>query len=206
VLGISNCPSVLYTFVLASGSLPTVNMAGPTQDSTAPSVKGDLSAASSARQWKKFLDQCLSRRIDINEFRELAKLMISRYSLSERKIIDLVLESRSVTNVPWDPLIPLYVDALHRLGKAKIPDILISLLEHSTISEGRRTGPKSEDGSIDKEKKERKEKSEADTFMTDFRIIQNIAIAVTSGHPPKTTADALNTFVAISNWISGLVS
>jgi mediator of RNA polymerase II transcription subunit 5 len=177
-------------------------MASLTYQSAALPVKSDLSAASSTRQWRRFLDRCLSRRIDVNEFRDLAKLMINRYSLSERKVIDIVLESRSVTNVSWDPLIPLYVDALHLLGKAKIPDILTSLLAHSTISEDRRRGPGSEDASI----KKRKMKSGVDTFMTDFRIIQNIAIAVTSGYPPKTTADALNTFVAVSNWISALVS
>jgi mediator of RNA polymerase II transcription subunit 5 len=177
-----------------------VNMTSLTRHSTSSLVKGDLSKASSARQWKKFLGRCLSQRVDANEFRDLARLMISRYSLSGKKAIDIVLESRSVLNASWDPLIPLYVDALHRLGKAKISDILMSLLEHSTIYEGRQPGPRSEDNSI------KKKRREVNTLMTDFRIIQDIVIAVTSGHPPKTTTDALNTFVTVSNWIFALVS
>ncbi|KAK2777681.1 mediator complex subunit [Emmonsiellopsis sp. PD_33] len=153
-------------------------------------MAGPKSLRSASLQWQKLLHRCLSQRTDASEFRGFAKLMLDRYPLPTRKLIDIILQSRSVTNVPWDPLIPLYVDTIHRLRAIKLENILQSLLAHSTISQNRQSEP---DGSV--------AKTPVSTLMTDYCIIHNATIAATSGHAPKTSSDAANTFAALANWI-----
>ncbi|OAX79225.1 hypothetical protein ACJ72_06457 [Emergomyces africanus] len=158
-------------------------------------MEGLESSRSSSALWKTLLHRCLSQRTDASEFRDLAKLMLNRYSIPAKRLLDLILESRSVTNVPWDPLIPLYVDTLHRLERVAIEDILESLLAHSTVSQKQ---VPAQNRSVTK--------APVSTLMTDYCIIHNATIAATSGHAPKTVADAVNTFSALANWISALLS
>lgn len=152
--------------------------------------------ASSAEQWSKLLRQCLSRRLDAEEVRELAKLLSERDPIPEGKLIDVVLDSRTVTNVPWDPLIPVYVDVLRQLGMIKIPDILSSLLQHSSISEQNN----------DPIKKTAKQSTKVNTFLTDYRILQDILIVVTAGWVPKSHREARRTFSSVSDWVFALLS
>ncbi|PGH22909.1 hypothetical protein AJ80_02958 [Polytolypa hystricis UAMH7299] len=148
-------------------------------------------------QWRKFIEQCLSERTDVASFRELSKLMIDRHPIPGKRLVDIVLDGRSVTNVPWDPLIPLYVDALHRLGRAKVHDILTSLLEHSSLAETARRSSLQDVPNKDKP---------VSTLMTDFRIFQDIIMAVTTGHAPKTSNDANKTLATIADWMSALLA
>ncbi|EEQ83598.2 RNA polymerase II mediator complex subunit Nut1 [Blastomyces dermatitidis ER-3] len=150
---------------------------------------------SSSAQWKTLLRRCLSQRTDASEFRAFAKLMLNRYSIPARRLIDIILALRCVTNVPWDPLIPLYVDTLHRLGSIKLEDILESLLAQSTVSQKQVAA---QNGSTTK--------APVSTLMTDYCIIHNATIAATSGHAPRTTSDAANTFSALAKWILALLS
>ncbi|OJD18406.1 hypothetical protein AJ78_01586 [Emergomyces pasteurianus Ep9510] len=158
-------------------------------------MEGLKSARSSSAQWKNLFHRCLSQRTDTSEFRDFAKLMLNRYSIPARRLLDLLLASRSVTNVPWDPLIPLYVDTLHRLESVRTEDILESLLAHSTVSQKQVSA---QNGSAAKEP--------VSTLMTDYCIIHNATIAATSGYAPKTVADAVNTFSALAKWIFALLS
>lgn len=146
--------------------------------------------AASIEQWNKLLCRCLSRRLDANKFRELAKLLTERDPVPGRKLIDAVLDSKTTTNVPWDPLIPVYVDTLRRLGMAKIPDILSSLLDHSSISEKETT----------------KQSAGLNTLLTDYRILQDLLMAVTAGWVPKSVHETRRTFTLITDWIFALLS
>lgn len=173
----------------------------------------------SLSQWRKLVAQCLSQRASAAEFRDLSKVMLDRYYLSSKRLIDIVLESRIVTDVVWDPLIPLYVEVLHRLSRAKLHDVLISLLQHSTISGGHGSGNGSGTGSGDHDDKFRRQHGgnagavsgfedvkSPSTLMTDYRILQRIIMAATSGHAPKTTTDAVKTFAAVSDWILAMLA
>src|SRR5437879_510824 len=86
-------------------------------------------------QWRKLLHQCLTRRIEANEFRKLATILSRRAPLADPSMIDVVLESRSVTNVQYEPLVPLYIDTLAKQGTVNISTVLRSLLRHSSIGE-----------------------------------------------------------------------
>lgn len=152
--------------------------------------------APSTEQWSKLLRQCLSRRFDAKKFRELAKLLSERDPVPEGKIIDSVLDSRTVTNVPWDPLIPVYVDVLRQLGMIKIPDILSSLLKHSSISEQ----------SHDSIKNTAKQSTKVNTWLTDYRILQDILMVVTTGWVPKSVREARRTLTSVADWIFALLS
>ncbi|PGH29454.1 hypothetical protein GX50_07789 [[Emmonsia] crescens] len=153
------------------------------------------SVKNSTAQWRTLLRRCLSQRTDASEFSGFVKLMLNRYFIPAKRLIDIILVSRSVTNVPWDPLIPLYVDTLHRLGCVKTENILESLLAHSTVSQKR---VPAQNGSATT--------TPVSTLMTDYCIIHNATIAATSGHAPKTIADAANTFAALAKWILTLLS
>ncbi|EDN09154.1 conserved hypothetical protein [Histoplasma mississippiense (nom. inval.)] len=89
----------------------------------------------------------------------------------------------------------LYVDTLHRLGSIKLEDILESLLAHSTVSQKQASV---QNGSATK--------TPLSTLMTDYCVIHNATIAATSGHAPKTIAEAGNTFSALAQWILSLLS
>lgn len=150
----------------------------------------------SGAQWKKLLRHCLSARVDISEFRDFAKLMISRDPIPARKLIDLVLDSREVTNVEWDPLLPLYVDSLIRLGQLRIPDVLSSLLVHSTVSGKREKAARPSSAGC----------YQPSTLMMEHGIIQNLMIALTTESAPDTLASAMGTFSAIADWILALLA
>ncbi|KAK2753905.1 mediator complex subunit [Arachnomyces sp. PD_36] len=152
--------------------------------------------ASSIEKWKTFLRQCLTRRISADKFREMAKILFESDTIPEGTLVDAVLESRAVTNVYWDPLIPLYVDTLRRLGIIKMPDILNSLLKHSSISQK------------DHESKASTAKplAKPSTLLTDYRILQDLLMAVTSGWSPKSMRDARRTLTSVTDWIFALVS
>lgn len=152
--------------------------------------------ASLIEQWNKLLHQCLSRRISADKFRELAKILFERGAIPQGAIIDAVLESRDVTNVYWDPLIPLYVDTLRRLGMIKIPDVLSSLLKHSSISE---KGHEPNANTINNPTK-------PSTLLTDYRILQDLLMAVTSGWAPKSAQEARRTFSSVADWMFALIS
>ncbi|EER43520.1 RNA polymerase II mediator complex subunit Nut1 [Histoplasma capsulatum H143] len=158
-------------------------------------MEGFKFAGSSSGQWKTFLRRCLSERSDAAEFGRFATVMLNRHSIPGRRLIDIILAARVVTNVPWDPLIPLYVDTLHRLGSIKLEDILESLLAHSTVSQKQASV---QNGSATK--------TPLSTLMTDYCVIHNATIAATSGHAPKTITEAGNTFSALAQWILSLLS
>lgn len=176
-------------------------------------------------QWRKLLHQCLIHRIDANEFRDLAKLLFRRCPLPESTLLDVVLEeARTVTNnVQWDPLLPLYVDALGKLGKVKISTVLQVLLRHSSVvesSSGTSSKPQTPTAAAaaaelpEKEKEREKEKGKEKTrkgkkvctFMTDIRIIQDAVMAISAGNAPKTTGEAVQIFTAIAEWIMAVVA
>lgn len=163
-------------------------------------------------EWKKFFRRCVSQRIHSAEFKDVFDLMMRRHPVSGKKLVDAVLEARAVTNVEWDPLIPIYVDHIHRLADTRTSDVLSSLLSHSTISnhhdsQQKRSGDTGQYGQVQNSKTlDTKGSAEVSTFMTDYRIIQNLMMAVTSGHGPISAMGILGTFSVIAEWILALTS
>lgn len=150
-------------------------------------------------EWVHLLKRCISERIIVSEFRDFSKIMMRRHPISGKELIRIVLDARSASNIMWDPLVPLYVEALHKLDFVTIPEILKRLLKYSTLYEDSHPVPKTEsDGKGPKRKKK------ASTLMTDNKIIQNVLTAITMGHGPKSTWSVIETLKAIADWISTL--
>ena len=150
-----------------------------------------VSPASSITQWKKLLRRCLCERVGVCKFNDFRRVMVNEYPIQPQHLIDIVLDSRSVTNVEWDPLIPEYVDCLLKTQMMRISDLLWSLLQHSTISQKQQQSDNLKRPS---------------TLMTDYKIIQNVMLSASAGLVPDTDASAVNTFTAISSWILDLLA
>ncbi|KAL1854305.1 mediator complex subunit [Paecilomyces lecythidis] len=158
-------------------------------------------------QWRKLLHQCLIQRIDANEFKGLSKLLLRRCPLPEATLLDVVLESRTVTDVQWDPLLPLYVDSLAKLGHVKISTVLSSALKYSTIVDNKPGSPAAAAGTAPPgEEIKKKGRKVSSSLMTDIRLIQDAMMAISAGFSPKTATEAVNIFSAVAEWILAVVS
>jgi mediator of RNA polymerase II transcription subunit 5 len=140
-------------------------------------------------QWKTFFHQCLANRIDIDEFTDLAGLLLGRSPIKETELLDLLLQARADSSITWDPLLPLYVDGLCRVGRVKSSSALAGLLRHSSVRdvEGRRSDRPS-------------------TLMTDIKVVQDVMMFISTGSIPKTVAEAADIYSATVDWIVAVVS
>jgi mediator of RNA polymerase II transcription subunit 5 len=162
---------------------------------------------SSIEQWRKLLRQCLTRRIEANGFRKLANILSRRTSLAEASLIDVVLESRGVTNVQYEPLVPLYINTLAKQGAVKMSTVLSGLLKHSSISEQWQTTTSTTttvttEGarSLPSPKAQR-----LSTLMTDTRVIQDIMNLISTGGFSLSASDISKIFTVVAEWILAVV-
>lgn len=139
--------------------------------------------AEAAEQWRTFLHQCLTNRIDVDEFTDLSGLLLARSPVKEHELLELLLQARAHSSVHWDPLLPLYVDGLCRAGRVKSSSVLVGLLRHSSIQ-----GDKSP------------------TLMTDIKVVQDILMFVSTAAIPKTVTEAADIYSATVDWIVAIVA
>jgi mediator of RNA polymerase II transcription subunit 5 len=147
-----------------------------------------LPDTASSEQWRTFLQQCLAHRVDVDEFKDLTKLMLARSPVKENELLDLLLEARANSAIAWDPLLPVYVDSLCKVGQVKSASALNSLLKHSSIQGKEAT------------------KRKASTLMTDIKVIQDIMMAVSTGSVPRSIAEAADLYAATVEWIVAVVA
>ncbi|KAE8321680.1 mediator of RNA polymerase II transcription subunit 5 [Aspergillus sergii] len=152
----------------------------------------------SSEQWRAFLHQCLMRRIDAAEFKNLSKILSRRCPIAEGTLLDVLLEIRLATGIKWDPLLPLYIDCLCKMGKVQTSTVLTSLLKYSSIHDKPQC-PGSETAQSKKALK-------CYTLMTDIRVIQDAMLSVSTGSTPKSLAEAVGIFSAIIDWIQAVVA
>ncbi|KAB8216814.1 mediator of RNA polymerase II transcription subunit 5 [Aspergillus novoparasiticus] len=152
----------------------------------------------SSEQWRAFLHQCLMRRIDAAEFKNLSKILSRRCPIAEGTLLDVLLEIRLATGIKWDPLLPLYIDCLCKMGKVQTSTVLTSLLKYSSIHDKQQC-PGSETVQSKKALK-------CYTLMTDIRVIQDAMLSVSTGSTPKSLAEAVGIFSAIIDWIQAVVA
>ncbi|KAE8413926.1 mediator of RNA polymerase II transcription subunit 5 [Aspergillus pseudocaelatus] len=152
----------------------------------------------SSEQWGAFLHQCLMRRIDAAEFKTLSKILFRRCPIAEGTLLDVLLEIRLATGIKWDPLLPLYIDCLCKMGKVQTSTVLTSLLKYSSIHDK----PQSPGSETVQNRKALK----CYTLMTDIRVIQDAMLSVSTGSTPKSLAEAVSIFSAIIDWIQAIVA
>lgn len=146
-----------------------------------------LSDMASPDQWRTFVQRCLAHRVDVDEFKNLSKLMQHRSPLKEDDLLDLLLEARAASSIAWDPLLPVYVDGLCKVGQVKAASALRRLLAHSSIRQ------KSES------------KRNTSTLMTDIKVIQDVMLSISTGAIPRRIAEAAELYDATVEWIVAVV-
>ncbi|KAJ5081507.1 hypothetical protein NUU61_009771 [Penicillium alfredii] len=157
----------------------------------------------SSEQWRTFFCRCLAQRIDVDKFKDLSKLMFMRHPLKEAELLDLLWEHRAASNHPWDPLFPLYVDGLCKLGIVKPSSALACLLKNSSMLD-RQDSSTSSSSSPDSQRPKRKRK--VDTLMTDTKVVQNVMLWVSTGNLPRTIAEAAEIYSVAVEWIEAVVA
>lgn len=133
--------------------------------------------------------------------------MSRRTSLAEASLIDVVLESRAVTNVQYEPLVPLYIDILAKQGAVKISTVLSGLLRHSSISEQWQTTTSSTT-TVTTEGARSLPSPKAQglsTLMTDTRVIQDIMNLISTGGFSLSASDISKVFTVVAEWILAVV-
>ncbi|KAL5338961.1 mediator of RNA polymerase II transcription subunit 5 [Aspergillus crustosus] len=152
-----------------------------------------------SEQWRVFLQRCLQHRIDAAEFRDLAKLLFQRHPIGDSLLLETLLETRLSTGVKWDPLLPLYIDCLCKMGKVQISTVLGSLLKHSSIIHDR-PSPGADVAAM------KKKKVKCYTLMTDIRVIQDAMLSVSTGAAGKTLVETIRVFSAVADWIQAVLA
>lgn len=147
-----------------------------------------LPDVASSEQWRTFLHRSLAHRIDVDEFKELSKLLLSRSPLQEDELLDLLLDTRVSSDIAWDPLLPVYIDGLCKNRQVKASSALKCLLKHSSLRG--KEGPKDHSSS----------------FMTDIKVIQDVMVSVSTGFMPKTILEAAELYSANVEWIEAVVA
>lgn len=139
-------------------------------------------------QWRVFLHRCLAHRIDVDEFKALSKLLLTRSPLKEDELLDLLLDVRASFNSPWDPLLPVYIDGWCKNRQVKSSAALRCLLKHSSI----------------RGKDEPKQR--ASSLMTDIKVIQDVMLSVSAGFIPRVISEAAELYSAAVEWIEAVVA
>ncbi|KAL4819066.1 mediator of RNA polymerase II transcription subunit 5 [Aspergillus spinulosporus] len=154
-----------------------------------------------SEQWGAFMQRCLLHRIDAVEFRDLSRLLFQRCPIDDSLLAETLLQTRLSTGIKWDPLLPVYIDCLCRMGRVQIPTVLTSLLKHSSIHD-----KPSPDADVASVKKKVKSRANCYTLMTDIRVIQDSMLSINSGTTAKTLLEVIHTFCAIASWMQAIVA
>lgn len=113
--------------------------------------------------------------------------MQNRSPLKENDLLDLLLEARAASSIAWDPLLPVYVDGLCKVGQVKAASALRRLLAHSSIRHKSHSKPN------------------MSTLMTDIKVIQDVMLSISTGAIPRRIAEAAELYDATVDWIVAFV-
>lgn len=152
-------------------------------------------------QWTILLRECVARRVDVDGFWKLAQALSRRAPLQQTLLVDVLLESRSVTAdiFPYDPLVPRYTTALRKLGLIRTSTLLDGLRKHSSIG-------REQDKSVAADQESQKTVVESpSTLMTDSRIVQDIIVPLSSSSLPLSIHEVQNIFLVAAKWILAVV-
>ncbi|KAL5000678.1 mediator of RNA polymerase II transcription subunit 5 [Aspergillus recurvatus] len=154
-----------------------------------------------SEQWKAFVQRCLLHRIDAAEFRDLSRLLFQRCPIGDSLLTETLLQTRLSTGIKWDPLLPVYIDCLCKMGRVQTPTVLTLLLKHSSIHD--KPSPGADVASV---KKKAKSRTKCYTLMTDIRVVQDAMLSINSGATVKTLLEVIHTFSAIADWIQAIIA
>lgn len=143
-------------------------------------------------QWRKLFHECVARRIEVDVFRKLVKILPRRAPLQQASLVDVLLESRSITAdvFPYDPLIPRYAMVLRKLGLIRAATLLDGLRKRSFIASQSTAGAEQSQKVVN-----------PSMLMTDTRIVQDLIAPLSSSSLSLNTHDLQNIFAVTAEWI-----
>jgi hypothetical protein len=157
--------------------------------------------ADKAKEWTTFVHQCLFQRIPEDQFYSLSKLLVARNSLPGSSVVHILLRSRASAYY-YEPLVPKYVVKLYLLGHVSLPEILVTLLRQSLLSEPSDTETAKETTSPVQQTNQEVD----DSLASDYNVIQELTIAFTNGTTLSSGSDISRSLSALSQWITAILS
>ncbi|KAI7781574.1 mediator of rna polymerase ii transcription subunit 5 [Diaporthe eres] len=168
-------------------------------------------AATSRREWERFLQRCLVQRLDFDKFAEYAPLLHARHPLGHGPVADLVLRPTSWNKYTLDPRVPHYMQTLLDLGLVDTPAILAALYRYSTchvllaVDPHRKQGNGEADGGGDKPAGPAG-KNEVTRWQSSFSseevIFYRLTKAVAQGLAIRNSRDALDVSAVMARWMT----
>ncbi|ROW06053.1 hypothetical protein VMCG_04710 [Cytospora schulzeri] len=168
-------------------------------------------AATSYKEWDRFLQQALVQRLDFDKFAEYAPLLHSRYPLGPAPVADLLLRPATWNRYTLDPRVPLYMQTLLDLKYIDTPAILKALYRYSTChvladrknAEQKQNEAEGGDKTSDKQHKDgNKEVTRwQSSFSSEEVIFYRLTKAVAQGAAIKNSRDSLEVSTVMAQWM-----
>ncbi|OTA85473.1 hypothetical protein M434DRAFT_400191 [Hypoxylon sp. CO27-5] len=169
--------------IMAAGSLDM----GPAQDHT-----------QSKEEWARFLDRCISSRLDPDTFESYVELLYSKHPLPPAIIADICLRPQSSNHESLDPRIPRYIQVLSHHKLIDTPSILKALYKYSTSHVQAQKA-----GNLPSEESEDKVPIRwGSSYASEEVIFYRITKAVALGTGIINAADALEVCKLMAKWMS----
>ncbi|KAI8960103.1 Med5-domain-containing protein [Daldinia sp. FL1419] len=149
-------------------------------------------------EWNKFLNRCLSSRLDVDAFESYIPMMHSRYPLPPNIITDIFLRPQPSNPESLDPRVPRYLQGLVRYKLIDTPSILKALYRYST---SHTQASKASNGSLG-DSEHREPLIWGNSYGAEEVIFYRLTKAVAMGSGIGDTGDALQICKLIAQWMS----
>ncbi|KAK6954677.1 hypothetical protein Daesc_004644 [Daldinia eschscholtzii] len=149
-------------------------------------------------EWAKFLNRCLSSRLDVDTFESYIPMMHSRYPLPPAIIADIFLKPQPSNPESLDPRIPRYFQGLVKYKLIDTPSILKALYKYSTShAQASKAGNGSLENSEDKA-----QLRWGNSYGAEEVIFYRLTKAVAMGSGIGSAGDALQICKLIAQWMT----
>ncbi|RYP66395.1 hypothetical protein DL771_007804 [Monosporascus sp. 5C6A] len=152
----------------------------------------------SIEQWNRFLEQCISSRLDPETFESYVPILNSKYPLPPAAIADVFLRPQPSNHESLDPRIPRYIPVLTQRRLIDTPSILKALYKYSTShTQAQKAGhPPLEDAQA-----RTTSLRWGSSYSSEEVVFYRLTKAVGSGTGIKSASDALEVCKIIANWM-----
>ncbi len=151
--------------------------------------------------WKKLLEQCLLQRVPASQFETFATLLRDRTMVSSEPLAQVVLRPQSSTSSVVDPLKPIYIETLVRIGLVFASDVLNVLLQRSRLNErGHEAHRVSKTN-----KKDDPVQWLASTELVEM-VLHGLARLFVAGQRPRVHREVLGLLKVLSTWMTAVVT
>ncbi|OTB06195.1 hypothetical protein M426DRAFT_319265 [Hypoxylon sp. CI-4A] len=152
----------------------------------------------SIEEWARFLDKCISSRLDPEKFESFVPIMYSKHPLPASIIADVFLKPQPMNHESLDPRIPRYIQVLTSQSFINTPSILKALYKYSTSHEQARKA-----GNLPHEDAEDTAQLRwGSSYAAEEVIFYRITKAVAMGIGIRAATDALEVCRLMARWMT----